>query len=167
MRNWKAMRQVEKERMKKKAKYARYKNEYFINLIRLLTGHTYWDNFDLNRLKILRFSLETEYNIPINFFRSFVALSTHKFLQWPKRDTVYWRNYIGFISHARTCSDFADFIAKKNFSWRTKNSKWPDDFWKLWGMKISIKLQKLGFNDRYVRYGLMSDYLDRKIKEMS
>ena len=150
------MRNAESKRIHQKAKYTRYKNNWFLLLIKEATRIEYWTEYNIKRLKNLRIVLELDYKIPINFFSAFVYYSTYNYMHWQYR-TLNFSNYIGFISNEISLVEFSNFIAKKSLSWREKNLRWPDDWVEKWGIKTSVKGQKLGKNDKFVEKDIMSD----------
>lgn len=134
----------EKRRLNAKKAFTRYKNKFFLSLIENATdvAPNQWSKWDLYRLKVLRKNLETRYNIPINFYGTYIFYATYNFLRWKKRDG--YKNYVGFISNEKILTKFATTVSKMDLSWRMKNSYWPEDFTSLWGKKESIKKQKIG-----------------------
>jgi len=159
LRRWKNMYLVEKQRtgMPNLAKqYSRYKNDFFISLIKDATRIEFWSKFDLSRMKMIRKTIEIKYYIPINYYSAFVYYSTFNYLNWKKRDFNY-RNYLGFISSESNMNNFANFILSKSVGWRIKKSVFPEDYHEKWGLKVSAKTIKLGPKDKKVKYNLLSD----------
>jgi hypothetical protein len=161
---WKKMRNAEKERKEKERSYSRYKNTFFISIIKEATGVEYWKKFDIARMKFLRKTIEDSYNIPINYFYAFVYFSTFHYMKWDKRSMMY-DNYLGFISSEFNLVRFANYIVSKSISWRIKKSKFPDDYYEKWGIKTSAKVIKLGPNDEFVKHDLMSKKMKKKINK--
>ncbi len=159
---WRLMRKSELKRKINNRVYTRYKNNYFIELISDAINKFYWTEYEKNRLKSLRKILEEDYDIPINFFCSYIYFATYHYMSWKKRSLNY-KNYIGFISNEQILTEFANYVSSRPLSWRKKNSRWPEDFTDRWGLKPSIKTQKLGKRDKVVKDDLMSDNMQRKI----
>lgn len=156
------MREAEVYRNKRKVKYTRYKNNYFIELIKEATTILYWTTWDITRIKNLRNILETDYDIPINFFSAFVYYTTYNYMKWQHRKLSF-DNYVGFISNENVLVSFGNFIAKKGIVWREKNSRYPVDWELKWGIKNSIKGQKLGRKDKHVKEDIFSETVGKKI----
>jgi len=160
---WRLMRNAEAERRHQSRIYTRYKNNFFIATIKEATNIEFWSKYDIARLKNLRRTLETEYNIPINFYSVFIYYSTYRYMHWKHRDLTF-QNFVGFISHEGNVINVANFIRSKSLSWRKKRAKWPDDFEERWGIKTSLKTQKLGSKDKIIEHDLMSNKMLGKIK---
>ena len=164
MLRWRLMRNAENDRNSKLRVYNRYKNSYFISIIKEATGVEYWSDFDVSRMKHLRVIVEEKYNIPINFYYAFLYYSTYYYMGWSKRMRSYG-NYLGFVSSEFNLVRFANFITSKSKSWRIRRSKFPDDYESKYGIKTSAKTQKLGPKDKVVKYDLMSDQMMKKINK--
>ena len=162
MLRWRLIRNAEKKRKNKSRMFNMYKNKYFIQLICDATRVEYWKDFDTKRMKLLRNIIEVDYDVPINYFCSFVYYSTYRYMNWQNRD-LNFQNYIGFLSSEFNLTNFANYLLSRNLSWRFKNSKWPEDFTDKWGLKLSIKGQKLGRKDKLIRHDIMSTYVKDKI----
>ena len=157
------MRNAELKRQKNKRQLSRYKNNYILSLVIEATRVEFWTDWNINRLKLLRLTLESDYEIPVNFFSAFVYYATYKYMNWNNRDYEY-KNYIGFISNSSMLVAFANFVGKKSLLWRKRTSKWPPDWIDKWGIPPSIRTQKLGQKDKlFSDTLLMSKSLDGKI----
>ena len=162
MKEWKTKRDAEKKRRMNAIHYSRYKNEFFVQLIRDATKTYNWTKRDIKRAKDLRKELEVEYNIPINFFRAFVYSSTYYYLLWKYRDLDY-KNYIGFVISENNLVRFANYFAKRTISWRKKRSYYPENFIEKWGSKLPVESQRVGSNDEHVNCDMMSQRMKKKI----
>jgi len=162
MLRWRLMREKEKIRYKSQSQYTKYKNRWFIYLVREATKIDEWTNWDINRLRKTRYLLEEIYNIPMNFFSSFVYKTTYGFMNWEKRRKDF-SNYIGFLTNKNIMREFARFIANRNIAWRSRNTRWPDDFENKWGIRTSVKSQKVGIRDKFIEDDIMSDFVRGKI----
>jgi hypothetical protein len=162
MLRWRLMRNAEYRRRESAKKYTRYKNNWFISLISEATKTQFWVDWDIKRLKNLRVLLEKNYDIPINFYSAFIYYATYKYMHWGRRDFAF-RNYVGFISNESVIIDFANFLSTRNMRWRKRNTRWPEDYHDKWGIKTSVKSQKLGHKDKLVKHDLMSNQIERII----
>ena len=159
---WRLMRNAEKGRKLQSRSFSRYKNDYLIELLSEAITQYYWTKYERKRIKILRRNLEENYNVPINFFCSFVYFATYKYMSWQHRSLNY-KNYIGFISSENILVEFINYASSKPLLWRKKNSRWPVDFTEKWGIKTSLKIQKLGKRDKIIEEDIMSDKMQKRI----
>jgi len=164
MLRWKLMRQAEKKRASLNRTFTRYKNDWFIKLLSEATKLKYWTTWDLGRIKQLRLMLEEDFDIPMNLYSAFVYFITYSFMHWENRAKDF-HNYVGFICNESSAVRFANYAANKSLLWRKKNSRWPDDFHGKWGIKTSLKGQKLGRRDKVVKYDIMSKEVGKKINK--
>ena len=162
MLRWGLMRNAENKRRKRKALYTRYKNKWFLELVREATKIEYWTDWNTNRLKTLRVLIENDYNVPLNFFSAFIYYATYKYMHWNKRARDY-SNYVGFIQNENTLVNFANFLSSRKMLWRKRNSRWPDDWEDRWGIKTSVKSQKLGKKDKLVKHDIHSSHTGKEI----
>jgi hypothetical protein len=132
---------AEKKRREFKRAYSRYKNEWFIKLFTEATGYSDFDSWNINRLKEVRKQVEEEYNIPINYFSVFVYKTALAFFEW-KNHTP--KNCIGFFANERNMKEVSLWLSEQSFYWRKRRSRYPEDFGKRWGRKLSIVHQRLG-----------------------
>ena len=164
MKVWREMRNNELERKNNKRSYTRYKNKWFISLVKEATKIEYWVDYDIARLRHLRSRIETEYNIEIGFFSAFVYFTTYRFLHWSKRSLEY-RNFIGYMQNENNLVEFANYLGKKSMSARKAVSRWPDGYEEKWGRMSSIKTLKIGKYDRHIKTHLMSKRMDKEFKK--
>uniref|UniRef100_A0A6M3KZI8 Uncharacterized protein n=1 Tax=viral metagenome TaxID=1070528 RepID=A0A6M3KZI8_9ZZZZ len=149
------MRSAEQARLKRIQAYTRYRNNYFLSIIKEATNIEFWSDWNRNRLKNLRMMLEIDYKIPVNFLSAFIYYTTYKYMHWNKRGS-YFENYVGFISNNRLVVEFANYLGSRSMLWRRKNSRWPIDWEDKWGVKTSVRGQKLGKHDKHVEHDIMS-----------
>lgn len=164
MMRWKLMREAEKKKFLRKKKFTLYKNNWLLTLVYEATKVRFWPKWHLTRLKKFRLELENVYHIPINFYSAFVYFSTYQYLHWQRRQRDY-SNFVGFLCSDFNIERFARFIATRPLLWRRKNSRWPDDYHQVWGIKTSLKAQTLGIKDKIVRYPLMSEEVRQRINK--
>lgn len=164
MLKWRLMRKAEKKRNNRQKTYTRYKNNFFLDLVVEATKVRYWTDWDMTRLKKLRTLIEHNYDIPINFYSAFIYYATYKYMHW-KHKRRDFGNYVGFISNESMLVQFANYACSKNMLWRKKNTRWPEDYHDRWGIKTSVKGQRLGFKDKVVKHDIHSNNVGRRINK--
>jgi hypothetical protein len=164
LRKWKIMKEKEGKRLKQLRLFNRYKNEWLLNLVMEATRTDYWRTWDIARLKNLRDILENDYHIPVNFFSAFVYYTTYRYMSWSGRDINYM-NYVGFLCNENSLIAFANFAGKKSILWRKKTSRWPPDWEKKWGIRTSVRIQKIGKRDKFIEEDVHSEKLQKRINK--
>ena len=137
----KEMRRAEHHRREQVRAYSRYKNDYFIALVEDATGYKNFTKFELGRLKQLRAELEDDYNVPINYFSAYVYKTAYEFFQWTHRTR---ENAVGFFVSKRSLERFGYWLSEQSFTWRKRNSRYPEGFEGKWGRRLNIVNQRLG-----------------------
>jgi len=135
------MRRAERKRQKQARVYTKYKNDYFMSLFYDATNYTDLTKYEIGRMKDLRRELEEDYNVPINYFAVYVYKTAYEFFQWMQHKR---ENVVGFFNSEKVLKKFGYWLSEQSYSWRRRNSRYPEGFEKKWGRRLNIVNQKLG-----------------------
>lgn len=135
------MRKAEKKRRRQARAYSRYKNDYLLMLFADATGYNTLSRYELARLKALRKELEEDYNVPINYLSAYVYKTAYEFFQWTHHTR---ENAVGFFASKRSLERFGYWLSEQSFTWRKRNSRYPEGFEGRWGRRLNIVNQRLG-----------------------
>jgi len=161
---WREIRDAELNRRTKERTYARYKNNWFVELVKEATKRDHWVKYDIARMKSIRKTIEVDYKIDICYYSAFIYFSVYKFLHWSNRSLEY-SNFIGFMCNENNLVDFANYLGKKHVRLRRSISRLPDDYKVKWGKNLPVDGIRIGKYDEHVPKHIMSVKMDKDFKK--
>lgn len=135
---------AEQQRKKRKKTYEKYKNEFFLKLFIDATDYRDLTSEEKKVLRLLCNEVDEVYNIPINFYATFVYKTTYEFFSWGFHQRS---NVIGFFINNDSLRNFSYWLSGQTIQWRKKCSFYPSEYGKNWGIKIPVANQKLGLGE--------------------